>query len=997
MKRILVALVAVFAVLVGVLTACALPSKGAFVYDESYHWRQKDGDIVNKGMHDFRSDGGSADGSDECATVAETCTICGYARTITQHRSDGYRYDLDSHWQNFVCAHNVDEDKQPHTYKCGVCTVCGRFSVAEFAKFALSDGGLRCGWNIDRADLPPALKEKLHVGVDSVFVGGKGCMAVDKDGVAAFLSMTFEVDRNLPTDGGNAKFSLCPSVNLYCSGGRMYAEQSVKDDGLQNDETVFVDTEMKYAALSCDEVAERFGLDGVYGVLSSVFADTDKIVALAQFAENLLDLAANDVGKTDGTGFEAILVAETTDGGTTCRVNFVTLAGLLQALQGKNADEIAAVADKTVADDVRSWWQDGGADTVRRLSEVLRNGFEMSFAFDNDGQFDKIAFSADLPMTGNCGVFGGTALTLTTTLQTDEFDQNYVKRLADGCAAEECLHEWRFSQSATSCDKYVFAAAVCNKCKCTRAAYIRAPHTMQTKAQLAKGATHCTDGVVYTDECSACGAKIAERTEYDCVVDVDVTLYGNCRHQVHYGKCLCGDKTILEIDGLAPSEFDALTADGNFTLLCNTAEKAVYKCVDCGFIVDRAVTYVNRGDGCNGQADYTVTFDDGVTKNTHTYAEIVDGHRFVDGEAVLVGESCEEGWYNKLTCVFCGFVDKSALCYEHKTASHKKHYAVCKNGHNHEWAEVYCPCKAVCFLQASEVDCVGTTETYENVTATKYDCGVETITTVSHSVSGCYDNIEEKTTIMSDVPFFVKLNRRVPCHDYRYTVKSYTDDCALHGVTLLAECACGRKATLTKYEHAVTHKQGFEIDDESYELREICFACGKTVATLGVYPKEAEKHVKGVAFYTLTGESCTEGWHEEYLCALCGLRCVSSDGQGHVYREVYSLADGATNCTDGCVRTTMCVICGEVKSTEVLHEHLSNTYETDLSGQKAVLHINACPCGKKLDYTFRSAVDDNPDVHFAGKTYLFGKCVDDDTSLSLTTNTLLFTPNFAAE
>lgn len=998
MKRIIGALVAVLALLVGLLTACALPSKGAFVYDETYHWRQKDGDVVNKGTHDFRSDGDSAGGADECATVTETCTICGYSRTVTQHRSDGYRHDKDGHWQNYVCAHNVDVDKQPHIYKCGVCTVCGRLSVAELVKFAVQNGGFRCGWNIDRAELPPALKEKLHVGADSAFVGGKGCVTVDGGGVKTCLSMSFQTDRELPVEGGKAKFSLRSSINLYCNGETVYVEQNKIDDGLQNAETVFVDEEAEYTTLSYAEVAEYLNADGAYGRLSGICTDVDKFVALARFAENLIQLAANDVGKTDGgADFAKLFVAETTDGGTTYRVNFALLSKLLQVLQNKNADEVAAVADKSVADEVRSWWQDGGADTVRRLSEVLSDNFAMSFAFDNDGQFDKITFSADLPTTGNCGVFGGADIALTTTRQTDEFDESYVKRLADGSTAAECVHEWSFSQSATACDKYVFATAVCDKCKSTRSAYVRAPHTVQTKAQLAKGATHCADGVVYTDMCYVCGTKIDEHTEYDCVVDVDVTLYGKCNHQVHYGKCLCGDKTVLEFDGLSPSEFDALTADGKFALLQSSSESTTYKCVDCNLVVRCDVTYVNRGDGCNGRADYTVTFDDGVTKNTHTYAEIVDGHRFVDGEAVLVGESCEEGWYNKLTCVFCGYADKSALCYEHKTAPHEKHYVVCKNGHNHEWVETYCPCKAVCFLQASEVDCVGTTETYENVTTTKYDCGVTTITRVSHSVSGCYDNIEERTTIMTDdIPLSVNLNRRTTCHDYTYTVKSHPDDCTVDGVTLLAECACGRKTTLTKYEHAVTHKQGFEIDDESYELREICSACGKNVATLGVYPKETETHVKGVTFYTLTGKSCTEGWREEYLCALCGLRCVSSDGQGHVYREVYSLAEGATSCTDGCVRTTMCIVCGEVQSTEIVYVHGTNSYETDLCGQKAVLHINACPCGEKLDYTFRSAVDDNPDVFFVGKTYLFGKCVDDHTSFDLTTNTLLFAPNFAA-
>lgn len=70
-----------------------------WVYDENYHWHNKDGAVTDKAVHSY---------------TMGVCSVCGYKLT--------WKYDTTYHWH---LVNGVVYDKTEHSLSGGVCSVCG--------------------------------------------------------------------------------------------------------------------------------------------------------------------------------------------------------------------------------------------------------------------------------------------------------------------------------------------------------------------------------------------------------------------------------------------------------------------------------------------------------------------------------------------------------------------------------------------------------------------------------------------------------------------------------------------------------------------------------------------------------------------------------------------------------------------------------------------------------------------------------------------------------
>lgn len=182
-------------------------------------------------------------------------------------------------------------------------------------------------------------------------------------------------------------------------------------------------------------------------------------------------------------------------------------------------------------------------------------------------------------------------------------------------------------------------------------------HTYVYDLQLVEGATSCADGVLITENCAFCDYTMS-RTEtndchaypinWECLLDDDA--YCMRIYKVEYD-CACGKSAYMELDTRGQCEFD-FVSDG---------EKEYMQCTVCGLIVLEESERIGNVDGepCKFLSkEYVACYSADWEMLFEVSAEVVDYRHNYEYTAILLGETCDDGYYMALRCANCGDVQQ---------------------------------------------------------------------------------------------------------------------------------------------------------------------------------------------------------------------------------------------------------------------------------------------------------------------------------------------------
>ncbi len=118
--------------------------------------------------------------------------------------------------------------------------------------------------------------------------------------------------------------------------------------------------------------------------------------------------------------------------------------------------------------------------------------------------------------------------------------------------------------------------------------------------------------------------------------------------------------------------------------------------------------------------------------------------------------------------------------------------------------------------------------------------------------------------------------------------------------------------------------------------------------TLHEYEEDEAKHKPAVG---------CEGVGEYHLfCTVCGETLVVPYTNGHNYKTVYELKDGATSCEDGVIAKSVCTVCGKINHQYETNWHTTSYEGLDFSGYGVCEHHYfdkySCPCGQESGFNF---------------------------------------------
>lgn len=167
----------------------------------------------------------------------------------------------------------------------------------------------------------------------------------------------------------------------------------------------------------------------------------------------------------------------------------------------------------------------------------------------------------------------------------------------------------------------------------------------------------CTSNYVSDTELSldgetiiSCHNAVADHISHlvnEDVRTVDLSEYGLCGETVRERKCHCGAYTGTEVIlGDCQWVFDVTQSEG---------QKLVSKCAVCNAVKTFEHSFVEDTANCTTEYNEVITYEIGGSEvyrfTTHQFFE---NHQYKTSEAVLSGDSCEDGLYTKGVCTVCG-------------------------------------------------------------------------------------------------------------------------------------------------------------------------------------------------------------------------------------------------------------------------------------------------------------------------------------------------------
>ena len=489
----------------------------------------------------------------------------------------------------------------------------------------------------------------------------------------------------------------------------------------------------------------------------------------------------------------------------------------------------------------------------------------------------------------------------------------------------------------------------------------------------------CEDGVYVTGKCSDCGLDVAYRIFYHEVLfdEVEHLLVDNdvCPMVKRAQWCPCGEIHEVHIETQCDWEQIGFESTEN-----GSVER--FSCSECGLIRENNYESTLDRENCtstetqttrfilNGEVVYTLE-DTWENENHDIYAE----------EAILLGDSCEDGYQVLYACRNCDYSYTSGYQYEHYTEFGKEYnladYGMCGG----VMIQSSCACGAQKSYYTEEPSLCSwrhLSGDENSVTQICTKCGViRENGYTGGELEGCrmYESGYYEYRLGYDVLLKIERYNVWENHDIDYDVELLGDSCEDgfkvsgvckdcgepdnwsgrgHQMFLTEEytgaeygfceggwlrvdqCPCGQSSDLYWNLRCMFFVENHQETEDGYTSTEICRACGMVWDTTSqrVPMENCRAQETNTHTFTLDGEQ---------ILQTSSVRTVDN----HAYEMSYNLL--GDSCEDGVEITETCTVCGETYSHTQYYHEMMVTEEIDLTDMgycSTKLRWMECPCGE---------------------------------------------------
>lgn len=475
-----------------------------------------------------------------------------------------------------------------------------------------------------------------------------------------------------------------------------------------------------------------------------------------------------------------------------------------------------------------------------------------------------------------------------------------------------------------SCEYYTKTTYKCDQCGQTCVEYRKLPHDIEESVELIHPERGCEGGVRVTSTCSKCHKSSVEIVYGHHSVRKSVTL-GNDEHyhNLEMLYCACGKSVYINID-YSGYIVEYLLNKG--ITINQLAEGYTYKCPDCSFEVQAKTTTLSTEikEETAFSIELAIRYDNKVLFEGK-YEEHIRGHLYGEEKIALLGDSCEDGWVLRRSCLLPGCDEHLDIetRYNHNMKEVYSDTVTCSVGNSHGFVETEC---SICGQNKNfyiENYCDSTESHEDNVYTITYNCGLVLTIESQRQGEGCVYSLTSKYTlydgdkVLKTATVTEQREEHKPTSENMYELPRNSCN---EGYYIVHSCSvCGESFKEKTSGHiGVGNETLVEKNGCNIVCRDTCLLCGKT------YEIRRTVHTqnKDQKYIEAHGDNCeTSGWTLSYVCAECGEMYEQEIGYYHWYEEKYRMVDDSVGCNGGWQLCVTCMVCGDGYEKEVVTGH----------------------------------------------------------------------------